>query len=279
MALTKVQTNEQTAPSEAEEKLTEEGVQATAEQQQEAAQDAPEPETKAGEEQEEAQDAPEPEAKAEEDDRPRPGTAMAERSETAPTANASRATDQFETNMADEGFEGLNLGGLSFEQIRLPGEGQFLIGQEDEELGKEFDCVIQKTRSRYVVRQSDDQDADMYYSYDPKGLTMADGEDASDKLAEWREEGYDEPIIKKYIEVMAIMIDEGGERDRMMVLLSIPPASVQKFSGFIAQQQLMKGKLPNQFITKCMVGKKVKTGNNTFFPWTFKNAGEAPELF
>lgn len=262
MALTKVQTNEQTAPSEAEEQLTEEGVQATAEQQQEA-----------------AQDATEPEAKAEEDDRPRPGTAMAERSETAPAANASRATDQFETNMADEGFEGLNLGGLSFEQIRLPGEGQFLIGQEDEELGKEFDCVIQKTRARYVVRQSDDQDADMYYSYDPKGLTMADGEDASDKLAEWREEGYDDPTIKKYIEVMAIMIDEGGERDRMMVLLSIPPASVQKFSGFIAQQQLMKGKLPNQFITKCMVGKKVKTGNNSFFPWTFKNAGQAPELF
>lgn len=205
-------------------------------------------------------------------------TTVAERPQASAPAK-SGGGNQFESDMAEDGFEGLTLGGLSFEQIKLPGEGQFLIGQDDEELGQEFDCVIQVTRARYVVRQSDDQDAEMFYSYDPNGLTNTEGQDMSDTLQEWKEEGFERPVIKKYIEAMAIMIDEGGERDRMMVMLSIPPASVQKFSGFLAQQKMMKGAKPNEFITKCVVGKKVKKDKNSFFPWAFKNAGQAPELF
>lgn len=205
-------------------------------------------------------------------------TTVAERPQASAPAK-SGGGNQFESDMAEDGFEGLTLGGLSFEQIKLPGEGQFLIGQDDEELGQEFDCVIQGTRARYVVRQSDDQDAEMFYSYDPNGLTNTEGQDMADTLQEWKEEGFERPVIKKYIEVMAIMIDEDGDRDRMMVMLSIPPASVQKFSGFLAQQKMMKGAKPNEFITKCVVGKKVKKDKNSFFPWGFRYAGQAPELF
>jgi len=248
MALATPKTNTAAQQPEAEEQMTQEGVQAA----------AAEPEQQPEEEQQ--------------------TTAVAERPQASAPAKSS-GSNQFENDMAEDGFEGLTLGGLSFEQIKLPGEGQFLIGQDDEELGQEFDCVIQGTRARYVVRQSDDQDAEMFYSYDPNGLTNTEGQDMADTLQEWKEEGFERPVIKKYIEAMAIMIDEGGERDRMMVMLSIPPASVQKFSGFLAQQKMMKGAKPNEFITKCVVGKKVKKDKNSFFPWAFKNAGPAPELF
>lgn len=198
----------------------------------------------------------------------------------APSAPAKASGgSQFESGMAEDGFEGLTLGGLSFEQIRLPGEGQFLIGQDDEELGKEFDCVVQTTRSRFIVRQSDDDDAEMFYSYDPKGQYDTEGVDMTDTLQEWKEEGFEKPVIKKYLEVMAIMIDEGGDRDRMMVMLSIPPASVQKISGFFAQQQLRGRGKPNEYVTKFQVAKKVKKGNNSWFPWAAAHGGEAPELF
>lgn len=248
MALTTPTTTQTAVQQPAEEQLTQEGVQATAQAAEPVEQQAVTAST----------------------------TAVAERP--AASAPAVAAQSQFEAGMADAGFDGLTLGGLSFEQIRLPAEGQFLIGQEDEELGKEFDCVIQSTRPRYVVRASDDQDSEMFYSYDPKGQTNTEGLDMSDKLQEWREDGYDKPVVKKYLEVMAIMVN-AGDREGMMVMLSIPPASVQKFSGFVAQQQFMKKQLPNQYVTKCVVGAKVKNGSNSFFPWSFKNAGPAPELF
>lgn len=262
MALKTAKTTQQAETQvENEEKLTQEGAEATAE---------------AAPEQDSQEQTSEPEAAAEpeEKDEPAPSKAVA-------TSSESRAVSgsQFENSMAEQGFEGMTLGGLSFEQIRLPAEGQFLIGQDDEELGKEFDCVIQSTRARYVVRQSDDQDAEMYYSYDPAGKVNTEGVDMSATLEEWKDDGYEKPVIKKYIEAMAVMVN-AEDRDGMMVMLSIPPASVQKFSGFVAQQQFMKNQVPNEFITRCIVGKKVKGNNGSnFFPWAFKNVGPAPELF
>lgn len=201
----------------------------------------------------------------------------------APANNTERtaaAASKFESSMAESGFEGMTLGGLSFEQIRLPAEGQFLIGQDDEELGQEFDCVLQGTRSRYVVRQSDDQDAEMFYSYDPKGLVNAEGVDMAETLQEWADDGYEKPVIKRYIEATAVMVNAADpDREGMMVILSIPPASTQKFAGFIAQQQFMKKQEPNEYITRCVVGKKVKKDKTSFFPWAFKNVGDAPDLF
>lgn len=249
MALTKPTTTANTEANVQQEELTQEGVQATAER----------------------------EAEQPEQHQPSESKAVSE----APAGGqaVAAASSKFEQGMAEQGFEGLTLGGMSFEQIRLPGEGQFLIGQDDVELGKEFDCVIQSTRARYVVRQSDDQDAEMFYSYDPNGRTNTEGKDMSDLLQEWKDDGYEVPEIKKYIEAMAIMVND-DEREGSMVMLSIPPASTQKLSGFIAQQQFMKRQQPNEYITRCIVGKKVKSKNgSTFFPWTFKNVGEAPELF
>lgn len=194
-----------------------------------------------------------------------------------PAVPAFNPEQQFE----DEGFSGLSIGGMSFDQIRLPGEGQFLMGQEDIELGKEFDCVIKTSRSRYVVRQSSEEDSPIFYSYDPAGQTDTEGNSRADTLAEWAAEGYGEPIIKKYLEIMAIMVDrdaEGnaGERDGHMVILSVSPSSIQRFSGYLFQTKMMTRKAPNEVITRCMVAAKVKKGSNSFFPWAFKAVGPAP---
>lgn len=277
MALTKPQTTKTSATN--EEAISQEGVQAVAEQveTQEVVQEQVEESTQAPATEEGVQ------AVAEQAADPQPTALEVKQEAKAPANNTERtaaATAKFQDSMAEAGFEGLQLGGLSFEQIRLPAEGQFLIGQDDEELGQEFDCVIQGSRARYVVRQSDDQDAEMFYSYDPKGLVNAEGADMADTLQEWADDGYEKPVIKKYLEVTAVMVNATDpDREGMMVNLSIAPASVQKFSGFIAQQQFMKKQQPNEFITRCIVGKKVKKDKTSFFPWAFKNAGDAPELF
>ena len=276
MALTKPKTTNTAAAT--EEAVSQEGVQAVANQvEQETAQEQVEETTQAQATEEGVQ------AVAEQASDPQPTALATQQEAKAPANNTERtkaAATQFESDMAESGFEGLTLGGLSFEQIRLPGEGQFLIGQDDEELGQEFDCVIQGTRSRYVVRQSDDQDAEMFYSYDPEGKVNAEGVDMSETLQEWADDGYEKPVIKRYIEATAVMVNAADpDREGMMVILSIPPASVQKFAGFIAQQQFMKKLQPSEFITRCVVGKKVKKDKNSFFPWAFKNVGEAPDLF
>lgn len=280
MALAKPKTAANTAT--ANEELSQEGVQGVAEQaetqevvQEQVAETTQEPVTQEGVEAV-AEQAAEPEQTTEVATQTA-STAVAKPSN---TERAVAASSKFQDSMAEAGFEGLQLGGLSFEQIRLPGEGQFLIGQEDEELGQEFDCVIQGTRARYVVRQSDDQDAEMFYSYDPAGLVNAEGVDMAETLQEWADDGYEKPVIKKYIEVTAVMVNASNpDREGMMVILSIAPASVQKFSGFIAQQQFMKKQQPSEYVTRCIVGKKVKKDKNSFFPWAFKNVGEAPDLF
>lgn len=295
MALTKPQTTVATE-AKAEENLSPEGVQSVAEQA-EAEDQQVNAEPQAAEESNESpvtEEGVKGTAKQAAD--PAPTELATQQAAKPPATNTERtaaAASTFQNTMAEAGFEGLTLGGLSFEQIRLPGEGQFLIGQDDEELGQEFDCVIQGTRSRFVVRQSDDQDAEMFYSYDEamclksfkswedlKGLKNAEGVDMTETLQEWADDGYEKPVIKRYIETTAIMVNAADpDREGMMVILSIAPASVQKFAGYIAQQQFMKKQQPNEYVTRCIVGKKVKKDKNSFFPWTFKNVGPAPELF
>lgn len=279
MALTKPQTTVATE-AKAEETLSPEGVQSVAEQA-EAEDQQVNAKPQAAEESPVTEEGVKATAKQAAD--PAPTALATQQAAKPPATNTERtaaAASTFQTTMAEAGFEGLTLGGLSFEQIRLPGEGQFLIGQDDEELGQEFDCVIQGTRSRFVVRQSDDQDAEMFYSYDPEGKVNAEGVDMAETLQEWADDGYEKPVIKRYIEATAVMVNAADpDREGMMVILSIPPASVQKFAGFIAQQQFMKKQQPSEYITRCIVGKKVKKDKNSFFPWQFKNAGPAPELF
>lgn len=187
------------------------------------------------------------------------------------------AMANFSAQMAEQGFEGLELTGMSFDRIKLH-EGQFKLGQEEIELGAEFDCTIHSVRKLFVVRQSTDNDAESFYSYDPKGSTFTDGGSAREKLEEWLEDGYgteDAPLdIREYGEATATLVNRDDEFDDQMVMLSIPPASRARLSGAAAQAfQKFKGALLSDVVVRCMVGRKAGEGQKSFRPWVFKVVG------
>jgi hypothetical protein len=261
MALTRPAVAKETAqPTEAaaevrevvEEKMTQEGVQATA-QVADAKQDAPEAEAS----QEVAVSEPAP----------------------APTVAQAQASamSNFKETMAQEGFEGLELTGMSFDRIKLH-EGKFLLGSEEVELGTEVDCVIYSTRPIYVVRQSTDNDAEAFYSYDEKGATHTDGTSARETLEEWFEDGYgteDAPLdIRPYLEATAVLVNRDDEYEGEMVMLSVPPASKARLGGAAAQAyNRFKGAKLSEVVTRLTVGKKIGEGQKAFRPWLFKVIG------
>lgn len=201
----------------------------------------------------------------------------AEQKAVSVTEQRTNAMAQFSADQAAAGFEGLDLTGMSFDRIKMH-EGKFLLGSEEAELGTEFDCVIHNTRRLYVVRQSTDQDAESYYSYDATGATFTDGSCAAEKLQDWADEGYggeESPLdIKEYLEAMATLVNRDDEYDQQMVMLSIPPASKARLAGAAAQAYTkMRGARLDQVVTQCQVGKKVGEGTKAFRPWVFKITG------
>lgn len=192
----------------------------------------------------------------------------------APTERQRGAMSGYVSNeLAAQGFEDLELTGFSFDRIKLH-EGKFKLGTEEFDLGEEFDCIIHSTRAIYVVRQSTDEDAEVYYSYDPKGLTLSDGTPADDLLAEWRDEGYateDNPVdVKKYLEVMVTLTNRDDEYNDSMASLSVPPASRDRLAGAAAMAKQKFGCSPDGVITRCKVGKKTGEGKKAFRPWVFQ---------
>lgn len=244
-----------------EEQMTQEGVQATAQAEQakqakQAKQAEPEAEAPAAS-QEVAVSEPAP----------------------APTVAQSQASamTNFKENMAKEGFEGLELTGMSFDRIKLH-EGKFLLGSEEVELGTDVDCVIYSTRPIYVVRQSTDNDAEAFYSYDENGKTHTDGTSAHETLQEWLEDGYgtkEDPLdIRPYLEATAVLVNRDDEYEGEMVMLSVPPASKARLGGAAAQAyNRFKGAKLSEVVTRLTVGKKIGEGQKAFRPWLFKVVG------
>lgn len=186
---------------------------------------------------------------------------------------ANNAMANFTQEMAEEGFEGMNLTGMSFERVKLH-EAMFQLGSEDTSLGEKIEVQVMSTRNQYIVRQYKGNGAEIFYSYDPKGLTKTDGSSAEDTLAEWREDGYGvegAPLeIKRYIEAMAILVNRDDEHEGLVVSLSIPPASTDRLAGAFAVGKQMYKAGPSNLIIECKVGKKIGTGEEAFRPWIFK---------
>ena len=186
---------------------------------------------------------------------------------------ANNAMANFTQEMAEEGFEGMNLTGMSFERVKLH-EAMFQLGSEDTSLGEKIEVQVMSTRNQYIVRQYKGNGAEIFYSYDPKGLTKTDGSSAEEILAEWREDGYGvegAPLeIKRYIEAMAILVNRDDEHEGLVVSLSIPPASTDRLAGAFAVGKQMFKAGPSNLIIECKVGKKIGTGEEAFRPWIFK---------
>lgn len=212
-------------------------------------------------------------------------TAVATRSESTAVAAPGAAPGaiggamaQFKDDMAAEGFEGMNLTGMSFDRVKLH-EGQFLLGSEETKLGETIHVQIMSTREIYVVRQFSGNGAEMFYSYDKAGKFKTDGSSAQEVLDEWLEDGYGTPErpleIKTYIEAMAVLVNRTDDYEQHMVSLSIPPASKDRLAGAFAvgRQRLQAG--PTQLVIECKVGAKVGSGEEAFRPWIFKAHSKA----
>lgn len=212
-------------------------------------------------------------------------TAVATRSESTAVAAPGAAPGviggamaKFKDEMAAEGFEGMNLTGMSFDRVKLH-EGQFLLGSEETKLGELIHVQIMSSREIYVVRQYSGNGAEMFYSYDKAGKLKTDGSSAQEVLDEWLEDGYGTPEspleIKTYIEAMAVLVNRTDDYDQHMVSLSIPPASKDRLAGAFAvgRQRLQAG--PTQLVIECKVGAKVGSGEEAFRPWIFKAHSKA----
>lgn len=205
---------------------------------------------------------------------------VAVKTESAPPAIAGNAGKggamvAFTNDMAEHGFEGLNVTGMSFDRIKLH-EGRFKLGTDEKDLGESFDCVLMGTRPIYIVRQYDGDDSPVYFSYDEKGELLTDGSPAAELQAEWIEQGYpqDEWDIKRYIEGMATLTNREDEYQDHMVSLSIPPASTDRLGGAAAVGWQKYRLRPDALITRCKVGPSIKKGNTTWRPWLFTCVGK-----
>lgn len=178
--------------------------------------------------------------------------------------------------LANAGFEGLDLDFSSFTSIVL-NDGQFECSNGKTLPHEGFDCRITRTRKKYAFRSShaEQKDVEVVYSYDMNDRNVPDSAVAK-KIAEWREGGHDCKEVKEYIEVWAMMENDGTkdrEMDGELVMLSIPPTSKGRISGFLMTQQ-MKQLLPSDFITRVYRGEKVTRVDFPYYPWAFRLAAE-----
>lgn len=174
---------------------------------------------------------------------------------------------------AEAGFEGLEVGAFSFDRIKLS-DGSFLLGDNETDIGNSFVFQIVSSRASYLVQQSDEEDCEIFYSYAADGSTKADGTSSKDITDKWLEEGFgskDSPlVIKKYLEVMAILHDREDEWADAIVNLQIPPTSIQRLGGmsFLAKTRFKTNS--GGVIMEASVGTKAGSGSKSFRPWNFK---------
>lgn len=198
--------------------------------------------------------------------------------ETSTALTTSERKDQsiksFVQAQAEMGYEGLEVGAFSFDRVKLA-SGEFLLGSDEESIGKEFNFITLSSRNIYIVARSADEDeTEMYYSYCEKGLTKTDGTSAEETLNEWKEDGYGvegSPIsIKKYMEVMAELVDRDDEHEGCMVSLSLPPSALQRFGGVSFQAGRRYNTHIGGVVLEASVGKRAGEGKKAWNPWNFK---------
>ena len=186
---------------------------------------------------------------------------------TKPTStNMATSGGSFESEMASEGFEGLEEGFHSYVTVKLAVEGNFQ-NSEAEDLGKSLKVNLLGSKAKYSYTTSHDDDV-VEFSYDQQ--TNAKGEDLNPILDEWIAEG-GEVSTKKYLDVMAEVVE--GDLDGEVVMLSVSPSGVQKFTGYM-RKVMRKGLNPEQIVTEIYVGNKVTTVKKPFYPWAFRLSAE-----
>lgn len=169
---------------------------------------------------------------------------------------------KFEDQMAGQGFEGLEVGFYSYTTVKLANEGRFETG-EGVELGKTLKVQLMESKRKFVFNNSEDENV-AEFSYDRIHNTR--GELLAPIFAEWAETGGHE-IEKKYLDVTCAVVE--GELEGEIVILSVSPSGVAKFTGYLGKLNYA-GKDLRKVVTECFVGPKVTTVPKPFYPWAFR---------
>lgn len=171
---------------------------------------------------------------------------------------------RFEQEMAEEGFEGLEVGFYSFTTVKLATEGRFETA-DGEELGKSLKVQLMESKRKYAYNNSEDENV-AEFSYDR--VTNTKGEVLAPILKEWEDEG-GKVSEKKYLDVMCQVVE--GDLEGEIVILSVSPSGVAKFTGYAGKLKYA-GKDLKEVVTEVFVGKKITTVPKPFYPWGFKEA-------
>ncbi len=200
---------------------------------------------------------------------PATGTAMAQASTGTAVAAPSGAGSAVR-EIQDQGFEGTEVGFGSFPQVVLH-EGQFKANET--EMGKSFEAVLYGSRAKYVYKNgAQGKEEEFAFSYDQQFDTA--GRPIANLLANWRAKGFQPKEPSKYLEVQAMIVSDGPFKDDF-VLLSIPPASVNRLSGFLVTQRAKyPSKVLQELRVKVFVGEKVTKTAYPFYPWAFADMPE-----
>jgi hypothetical protein len=197
-----------------------------------------------------------------------PEAAAAKSTSTAISTTVAKPQPINKEAMADMGFEGLSFGHGAFPQIVLT-DGQFECSTDQAVLGKQFECLMTSSRAKHIYKSTGarKEDEDFFYSYDKEFAT--DGTPVVDLLAIWKEKGWGYEI-KTYLDVTAQVVNcpATPAYNGKLVLLSIPPTSLPRFSGHVATMQAF-GKDPRVVPSVVSVGPKVTKTAQPFYPWQF----------
>lgn len=181
-------------------------------------------------------------------------------------------TGSRESVLSEEEMSDLDFGFGAFPTVTLD-KGEFECSDGDVQLGNEFDCKIVQYKAKYFYRSYVDQDdVEFFYSFDKEVDTQ--GEQVADRIAEWNKEGRPPHTVKKYLEVTAIL--HGGDHDGTIVLLSVSPSSVARFSGYVAGElNAARGLHYKRVVTTVGVGAKITKAKFPFRPWAFSFKSES----
>ena len=172
-------------------------------------------------------------------------------------------------SLAEMGFDGLDLGSNfgAFASVTLKDDRYKTTDGDD--LGPTFACVIHDSKAKWIVKSSNDKEADFKYTTDKVHDTSGTPLEVS--FNAWRQKGImpGEPVWKPYLDVTAQLFDPVKKELGQVVLLQIPETSIARLKGYITTCAL-NGHHPNTVITQVYLGQKVTSVKHPFHPWAFK---------
>jgi len=164
------------------------------------------------------------------------------------------------------GYEGLN-----FEQFGVTPivslDGQEFKCNDGRSFGPEFFCFAHTSRPKFVYKPSlasNDHrwktlDTKIAFSYDRQ---TTNGKDLNQILNSWQEQGITHTVIQ-YLEITCVL--DSGE----VVLLSVPPTSIGRFTSFFQNVVLSRRKPLAQVRCRVGTGALVTKAVQEFYPMSF----------